>query len=343
MGTCEDGQRFNTAALRKCPCELWGAELACEFTELQLTAAIPTLTTATCLDCLRSMARGTLVMWMLLGRLASAEPVHWHAPIGCPDADDVAARVARRLPRTSAARAPIDVTVHEDADGFVAEIGGERTLTSTSCGELADAVALIVARAVLDEPEPAAAVVVARPAPARAPASDIGIAARISGTSMIGAQPSLSGGVELAVPLHWRELMIEPAIAAAASTTARIAAISATTPTAAVAVALRTATLRIGWRPSRLPLRAWVAADLGELRGDGLMVAAATHGEALWAAAGAGIAGIWRLRPNVAVVGTAELIVPITRPTFELVTGEQLYRPEIAAGRIALGLEVGWP
>jgi hypothetical protein len=286
-----------------------------------------------------------LVTIALFGGAAEAGPfVHWQAPSSCPDAADVEQRVARRLGPDARSATPIDVTVRADSAGFAAEIGDVRTLTSASCAELADAAALVVARLVLEEPPPAQPAVAAPPAvvvtvePPRPPAIEhaFAIGARLSAVSGVGVQPGLAIGGELAIPLRWEALFVEPAIAAwSPSTTSGTMS--------GVETSLREASLRIGWRSPAWPVRAWLVGDLGELHGEGVQVAGAQAGSAAWAGLGAGGAVTWAVDHHVAIVGAAEAIGALLRPRFTLVDGDVLYQPAAVAARLTLGVEVSWP
>ncbi len=283
---------------------------------------------------------------VLLVAVASAADagtlVRWAAPEQCPSSADVDARVERRV-GSDREVAPIDVTVHADDAGYTAELGDARTLSSTSCNELADAVALIVARMVLEEPTtPAPAEsprVVARttdPPVTRASAATWRFGARISAASGLGAQPGLGVGAELAVPIAWRDWFIEPAGALWKRS-------SADALGGAVTVALRTATLRIGTRLPQLPIRAWLAGDLGELRGEGEQFTDARSGAGGWFALGVGASFAWRFDDRYALVIGGEALAAIVRPMFELATGDVVYRPSAVASRLALGVEASWP
>jgi hypothetical protein len=295
---------------------------------------------------LGAVSARVLVLLLVLARSAGAGAgvlVHWQAPPECPDDADVDARTARRLGPSVRAAAPIEVIVRSDDDGYVAEIGDARSLRSPSCDELADAVALIAARLVLDEPAAVAAAPLPPPAPppvaviARSAerGAAIGVAARLSGATGLGAQPGVGLGGELAVQLRRGAWFVEPAalLWARSTTSSAIGGVSA---------ALREGTLRIGWAAPVWPVRVWVAADAGTIRGEGMHVLAPRAGTAMWAAAGAGAAAAWRLDGDIALVGGIELAAALLRPGFALADGDILYRPGAVAARLTLGVEVGW-
>jgi hypothetical protein len=297
---------------------------------------------------------------VMLSSAASAAPlVHWRAPADCPDEADVEKRVASRLGPDAAASAPINVVVHAEGPGFVAQIGDARMLRSASCAELADAAALVVARLVLEEPAPAPSTPVAPVAPVAPvppivpsapplpldvvehtsrppPKRELGFGLRLSALTGGGAQPGIALGGELAVPLVWRQLFIEPAGELWATSTS-----SGAMP--GLEASLTAAALRGGWRSSALPLRAWLVAEVGRLSGEGINVVAPRAAAAAWAGVGAGGAFTWTIERGLAFVASAEAIAAIARPRFGLDDGDLVYQPAAVALRLAVGFEVAWP
>ena len=110
-----------------------------------------------------------------------------------------------------------------------------------------------------------------------------------------------------------------------------------------VEVRLDIITLRAGWGPSTLPLRAWLLGELGRLQGTGVGLEAERTAGARWTALGGGVGVGWPMSEHVRLVGTFEIAVPLERPRFMLDQGSNLYQPGAAAARCALGLEIGWP
>ncbi|HEY1818127.1 MAG TPA: hypothetical protein VGG74_37550 [Kofleriaceae bacterium] len=298
---------------------------------------------------------------LVLSSAASAGPlVHWQAPAGCPDEAEVARHVAARLGPDVTAGAPIEVAVRTDAGGFVARIGGARTLRSASCAELADATALVVARLVLEEPAPAIApvatvvavapsvpepppptppalhdVVAQAPSPMAPTRHDFGLGARFSEVTGTGVQPGVAFGGELAVPLFWHQLFVEPAAELWGH-----ASSDRTMP--GVNTSLQVATLRVGWRSTDWPVRAWMVGDVGRLSGEGVDVVEPHEAAPAWAGIGAGAAFAWTVG-HLAFVASGEAIAAIARPQFALTSGEVLFQPGAVALRLAVGIEVGWP
>ena len=98
----------------------------------------------------------------------------------------------------------------------------------------------------------------------------------------------------------------------------------------------------MGWGPEALPLRVWIAGELGSIEGKGIALDNDHVGTALWVGAGAGVGVAWPMAPRVRLVGVAEVVVPFRRSEFVLQDGTELYRPDLATARCGLGLEVGW-
>jgi hypothetical protein len=309
---------------------------------------------------------------------AAAEPAfRWRAPASCPRADEVRARVERRL------GGPIDGVVHgieieitRDGSGYVAQIDARaltvandvRTLRSAKCTELADAIAVIVARlasearkaevappttepqmleaappvvSVVDEPGPEQEqeTRVARTLPTVAkPHRRWGGGVRALALSGIGALPRINIGGELAGYVRREDYFGELAVARWVPQEARL---DPGAP-ARVDVSLDVVALRGGWGPEHLPIRAWLLTEVGRMQGEGLAVLEPRVGSSRWIAVGGGFGVAWPMAPRVRLVGTFEVAVPLQRTTFMLQNGADLYEPSAVAARCALGLELGW-
>jgi len=303
---------------------------------------------------------------------AAADPAFgWKAPARCPRADDVQARVERRLggPVDDAVRG-VEVRITREGAGFVAEIDARaltvandvRTLRSARCDELADAIAVILARLASEQrhrlsiaPEPVLAVELppARSEPAlpsvsvrrdvAAPVSPVrakkwGGGMRLLGLSGVGALPRINIGVELAAYARRDTAFAELAAGIWVPQEARL---DPGGP-ARVDVSLKVVTLRAGWATERLPIRAWLMGEAGELAGAGIDVIDPRTASSAWFALGGGFGVAWPMAPHARLVGTFELAIPLKRTTFMLENGADLYRPAAAAARCALGLEFGW-
>ncbi|MEO7096864.1 MAG: hypothetical protein ABI175_26635 [Polyangiales bacterium] len=312
---------------------------------------------------------------------AAAEPAFgWRAPASCPRADEVRARVERRL------GGPIDGVVHgieieitRDGSGYVAQIDARaltvandvRTLRSAKCAGLADAIAVVIAR-LASEARRAEPVRVAAPttepqmldvAPAPVPLVDepgpdeerqprivhvLGPVAqphrrwgggmRALALSGIGALPRINIGGELAGYVRRDEYFAEIAIARWVPQSARL---DPGAP-ARVDVSLDVVSLRGGYGPERLPIRAWLLVEAGRMQGQGLAVLEPQVNSSAWFAVGGGFGVAWPMAPRARLVGTFEVAVPLQRTTFMLQNGADLYEPSVVVARCALGLELGW-
>lgn len=281
----------------------------------------------------------------------------WTAPESCPDAADVRARIERRLGR------PLDrdvvgiaVDVERSSTGFVAHIDARavtlgndvRTLTSARCDELADGVAIVVARLTTEArrtapspaatpppPQPRAPATTTTPALVADTSSDVapprpwGGGIRALGLSGIGRVPRIGLGGEVAVFVHHRHRFAE-------LSASRWAATDVSSPAGRYDVGLDVLTIRAGWAPERMPVRGWLAGELGERNGT------PTMGSTRWTAIGAGFGVAWPMSPEVRLVGTFELDIPIERPPVMLDNGAEIYRPTWLTAHTSLGLEFAW-
>ncbi|GEM_PF-1887096 len=254
-----------------------------------------------------------------------------------------------------------------------------RTLRSRRCDALADAVAVVLARLATEvrlsrrslpttasameptgtmvamvAPAPATAALeppdddgdddmsaqrIADDEPAKKPASTWGGGVHLLALSGVGALPQINLGAELAGFVRRADKFASLGISRWVPQSAPLA------PGApgGVEVKLDILTLRGGWGPQSLPLRAWLLGEVGRLQGTGSGFDAERTGTAPWIALGAGMGVGWPMSEHARLVGTFEIAVPLARPRFMLDRGSDLYQPGAAAARCALGLEVGWP
>jgi hypothetical protein len=284
-----------------------------------------------------------VVIAAALARTAAADPSFaWQAPSACPTADDVRLRIERRLGHPlDPASAGITVAVAIEPAGYVARVdaGTEaRTLTSAHCDDLADAVAVVVARLATEarRSQPAAsprtatfaAPVAIDAEEAPRPPRPWGGGVRALGLSGIGRVPSIGLGGELAVFLHHRDRFAEIAVA-------KWVAPRLVTPTGDLDIGLDVLAVRAGWAPEHMPIRGWLAGELGMRAGDAVM------GPSRWTAVGAGFGVAWPMSPELRLVGTFEVDVPIQRPPVDS-NGAEVFRPSWLTAHTALGLEVAW-
>ncbi len=298
--------------------------------------------------------------------VAAAQPAFvWDAPSTCPTAAEVQSRIERRLPE-GVSVAGIAVTIVRDRGSLVAQIDTHaitvanqiRTLTSVRCDELADAVAVIVARlatearrrpravAPIDGEEPSrseapvaraevVSIVLPRPTK-RSPVWGGGV--RAMAMSGIGMVPSVGLGSELGGFIRRRASFAELAIARWGDRQVFLA----TGEPGRADVGLQTVALRGGWASDVMPLRGWVGVELGAMRGTGLGLNDPRAGEGRWTAVSAGFGVAWPMSRWSRFVGTIELAVPVERARFALGDDTEVYQPAAISARCSFGLELGW-
>lgn len=307
----------------------------------------------------------------------------WRAPAGCPAAAAVRARVEQRLgvPLEGAIHG-IEIEITREGREFVAVVDARaltvandiRTLRSARCDALADALAVILARLASEarRTEPTLLAVttttstprgVADPlandtadAPEREVVATVRAGARAShgrapvvgrwgggvralALSGVGALPRVNLGAELAGFVRREARFAELSIGRWVPQSARF---DAGAP-ARVDVSMDVVTLRGGWNPGTLPIRAWLGIELGKMQGTGVAVLDPRSAAGRWIAVSGGFGVAWPMSPRARLVGTFEVAVPVERTRFMLDSGAELFQPAIGAARCALGLELGWP
>lgn len=277
----------------------------------------------------------------------------------------------------------IEIEITRERAGFVARIDARaitvandvRTLRSRRCDALADAVAVVLARlasevrmsrkgsapsspmaptettiAMVAPPTTTAALVdddesdmssqrIVDEEPAASRARRWGGGLHVLGLSGVGALPQINLGGEISAFVRRDNNFASLGVSRWVPQNAKLA------PGApgGVDVRLDTLTLRGGWGPSRLPVRAWLLGEVGRLQGTGIGVDDERTAGARWLALGAGVGVGWPMTDHARLVGTFEIAIPLQRPRFMLEQGNDLYQPGAAAARCAFGLEVGWP
>jgi hypothetical protein len=300
-----------------------------------------------------------VAMAVVLGQapIARAEPpgaaaLIWQAPVDCPDAAEVRARIERRLGSSldrMVRGIAVDIAVSRDGGTprFVARIARGvagrdevRVLTSARCDELTDAVAVVVARIASEARQPPGEVSPDRPGTPAAPveAKSWGAGLRVMGNSGIGVIPGVGVAGELAGYLRIRSVVAE---LAAAQWLPNPRFLLPGAP-GHIDVGLATATLRIGWASERMPLRAWLEGEIGTLDGNGASLHDPRLAGARWIAAGGGFGVAWPMARYARLVGTFEIVVPVEQAPFMLQDGTEVYRPGVVTARSGLGLEIGW-
>lgn len=333
-------------------------------------------------NCLQSGCRDATVLgvkcpcgvrWLPIAGLAlaastrahAAPGLGWHAPTGCPADADVRARIEHRL------GGPIERAVHDISveitvarAGFVAHIdlgaltGGDdvRVLSSPSCSELTDAIAVVIARVARDAVRPSVPVVHASaaiaPAPAERTMAPIELAAapadepahtwgggvRMLGLSGIGATPRVGFGGEAGAYVRREDVFAELAIAQWLTSTRLLEPLAV----GRVGASLRETSLRVGWGPEHTPLRVWTGGELGMLDAKGEDLGNNQLGSSTWVSAVAGLGVAWPMFPRARLVGMFEVAVPFARHTVSLMDGGEAFRPDVVAARYGVGLELGW-
>ena len=281
---------------------------------------------------------------VLASTTAHAGGLAWHAPDGCPDDAAVRQAIERRLeaPLDSVALA-VAVDITRDATSFTAQVRvsgtDDRTLTSASCDELTDAVAVVVARLATEAraatPPPAPAIVVAQvpPPPIRHVWN-----AGVRTTAIVGSGnvPSVGGAGELAAWVSWDHAFVE---LAAARWLTRRASIDASTM-AGVDVQLDTLAIRGGGHFGIL--RVWLGGEVGQLDGTGFGLTTPHGGSGSWRSVGGCGAVGFRLASHVRGVVGLDLEIAIDRVQFALDSGEVIYRSSAVALRGGVGIELDW-
>ncbi len=315
--------------------------------------------------------------------VAGGEPatavVRWQAPAGCPDEASVRARIDARLASPLGAGDAIDATVtvvrarrslRAQVSVWTPAVDVERVLVAGQCDELADAVAVVLARAVaearalaparVEEPELTWEPPV-RPERRREAAESKdgdGPSTRSSGprsgrtgerarpdggmrpsvVSGAGISPRVGYGLELSAWFVWGSGAVE------VSGTRWLERLAALPPSQrfGAAIGLDSLAARACWNPERYGPRVCVLGEVGTMSGRGVGLFDSRVGEAVYSAAGIGLSLRTRLRAHVALVGGFDMLRAIDRPRFVLDRGTLLFQPDPLAGRVALGVELGW-
>lgn len=167
---------------------------------------------------------------------------------------------------------------------------------------------------------------------------------RVTGLSGVGALPGVNMGAELAVYVRRDERFVELGLGRWVPQETYVVAESPER----VELGLDVWTVRGGWASQKMPLRAWLLVEVGELASARQMtgyisrMVGAVDSERRWLAAGGGFGVAWPMAEHARLVGTVELAIPIERNTPMMMTTGKDYEPEAAAARCNLGLELGW-
>jgi len=282
--------------------------------------------------------------------VASAATAHarrwtWTAPDACPDKQALEQAVSDRLDK-SLDSVPLDVDVNVVVDGaqLTAQltvrgaIADSRVLTSASCSELTDAVAVVIARlaaSLADEParvQARAPIVVAR---AETPPWNGGL--RVGGVFGTGSAPGLGVAGELGGWVARGSLAVAVSGSRWKSSSAMLEGTMS-----GVDVTLQSLAVRAGWRPQDRILRTWIVAELGSIRGDAIGLSNDHSGSSRWSAVGGGGGVAIGLARQVAAVAAAEAEFVLDRTQFRVDSGAAVYTTPRFALHGSLTIEVGW-
>lgn len=309
--------------------------------------------------------RVALVVLLVSASVARAEPGFvWDAPASCPDGEDVRARVEQRLGAPLEIHG-VEVAITRDGNSFVAHVDTRgvtvanqiRTLSSARCDDLADAVAVVVARLAsewrrIDRTRVATAASTAGDAAADDPTAKIveragaatpprtwGYGIHMMALSGIGTVPRVGVGAELGVFVRRKDYFVEAGFARWAS---RSAYLVEGAP-GRVDVGLDVITTRAGWSPRHMPIRAWLGTEVGAMRGQGAGLVDPQAGSGAWFAISGGVGVGWSMSRYARLLGTFEVAVPTSRVHFALAESGNIYSSSSAAARCSLGVELGLP
>jgi hypothetical protein len=306
--------------------------------------------------------------------------LEWRAPAECPDGKTVEREVSRLLGGAPAARpftAVAEVT-HEDARWRVqlrtqsAENVGDRAIESETCGELADATALVLAMAI----DPAR-VAATRASPV-APAADAGIDVLTTVNVIPPSTPATASTAPTAVPTAPPSSPPRPppprrTFAIGPYVLGDVGALPNPGVGPGLAFAWTPGALRLQLtglffpaNTARLPfsrggtfelygahaagcyevlvdvfeIGPCVGVEVGALKGTGFGINKQTPALAFWAAPSVGGAFAWRIGSSFALRLELAALFPLQRPEFVLDGVGGVHRPAAVLGRAGLGAEV---
>jgi hypothetical protein len=162
------------------------------------------------------------------------------------------------------------------------------------------------------------------------------INARVSALSGIGVIPKVGLGGELAISVRAGNHLAE---LGAARWTTSASQLHDGAP-APVDVNLDVTLARYGWRPTHMPLRAWLAVEVGSMNGSGVDLGQIAAGR--WIAAGSGFGVAWQMKDWVRLVGGTEVLFAFERVRFTGTDGIVVYAPAPMSVRTTVGFELGW-
>lgn len=290
-----------------------------------------------------ALLRPAIAFFLAAAGSPGALPVtlDWRAPEGCPErsavADEVERLASSRAPAVDALEVEIDVS--RAGEAWLARLTtrsaagrGERKLQAPSCGELAEAAALVVALALCPSaaPEPAPPA----PLPPSRHAFLRPLAAADAGTLV---KPSLQAG--LAAAATFGPLRLEAQLARGFEQRAS----RGPRPESGLALQVPIAiALRGCWTlwSGAAELGACVGAEGAAIRGQGFGISDPAAASGLWLGALAeGALGL-QLSSAFAVRVGAGAALALVRPTFSMDGYGEVHRPTTVAARLSAGVEV---
>ena len=291
----------------------------------------------------------------------------WEAPAGCPDADYVLDAARRHLSKSAGEVQPQDVAVRarieRHADRWQIHLAirsdqteGTRVITASSCQSLADAAAMIITLASvqdveLDQEEPPfepnsgarSGDDTASDQPRRGPTRALHALATLRGAAIMGRHPSVALGADVAVGVRWGGVQV---VALGELLPKQFSATEVPGARAAFrsySGALHACQL---WRTGNLGVGPCVRGEVVRIRGEteGSGVTSAPHALTSVEAWG-GFQVSWTLG-KLSVVSGAEAGMPMRRYEFVIANAtstewEWRYRMAPVLGRLWLGVELG--
>jgi hypothetical protein len=295
----------------------------------------------------------------------------WSGPDECPNGERVLARLERLLSRTELGpeRLVVDANVVPDAEGFRLELStgygkqrSQRSIRAASCGDLADAAAVILALLIdptlrseatapnqatelsVPNQRPSPRVPSAPPAPLREPGVRRRWAALAGPLLDFGSLPTTAPGLELGGFAGLGRVGVGLTAVWLPFSQRQVVEASAERPAKGGTFSLLAGHLRACYRFSPgIPLAGCAEAELGVLRGQGFGTAADSDRNVLWAAAGPGLEAALPLASWVVLRGGASALLCLRRPEFVLDNVDKVYRPQLVPIRLALGLLLYFP
>jgi len=300
----------------------------------------------------------TLSRALLQAQTKSRFELEWHVPQGCLDHDAARTAIENALGSGGSARtapAVVRVTIEEvGSERWTADIwmydaagSGERSVEGTSCEQVAQATALIVALALSADPATAAPQTQPSPPPAQAATPDaatpLGFAAGARLVADFGSlplpRPDL--GFALVLGLQYRSVRAE---AEGAAWLPRIApeglAANSVGSVFLYRGALRGCIDLVRTADGRFDLGPCAAAEAGATFGRGVDLTIKRTKNVFWAAGLLGLSARYLGAAPLWVGLLVELGLPLHRPAWQVDDSTTVFQAAPVIGRLAIG--VGW-